>query len=237
MTVLTYLIAIATSVAALAVLSAFLSVDNPAHAGLGRSFGVLFATPLILAGSIIGWGGLLRDSFKEGGGGGSFVWMLLILTLFLLSSRSMLASSQETDPARRFRAGTWVIAASIASVGILLATLAIPLAFLADKGSLGPETNWSERRTMFRAEQHLLYSALDLLPAPKITETLALADHWPYRGWRGGVFVLLFQLWVVYVVIATVRFAIKASRTPEEERSASPSEVRGALEASAKEKQ
>jgi hypothetical protein len=219
MVVLTYLIAIATSLTAVAVLLAFFSVDNPADARLRRSFGVLVATPMIVAGSIIGWGGLLRNSFKSGGGGGSFVWMLLILTLFLLSSRSILASSHETDPARRFRAGTWVIAASIASVGILLATLAIPLAFLADKGWLGPETHWSERRTMFRAEQHLLYAALDLLPAPKITETLALADHWPYQGWRGGVFVLLFQLWVVYIAIATVRFAIKAARTPEGEHS------------------
>jgi hypothetical protein len=144
--------------------------------------------------------------------------MLLILTLFLLSSRRMLASSDERDPSRRFRAGIWVISASIASVGILLATLAIPLAYLADHGWLGPETDWSERRTMFRAEQHLLYAGLDLLPAPKITDTLALADHWPYRGWRGGVFVLVFQLWVVYVVVATVRFAIKAARTPEGER-------------------
>jgi hypothetical protein len=144
--------------------------------------------------------------------------MLLVLTLFLLSSRSMLASSDEPDPSRRFRAGTWVIAASIASVGILLTTLAIPLAYFADHGWLGPETDWSERKTMFRAEQHLLYAGLDLLPAPKITETLALADHWPYQGWRGGVLVLVFQLWVVYVVIATVRFAIKAARMPEGER-------------------
>jgi hypothetical protein len=219
MIVLTYLIAIATSVVVLAILAAFSSVDDPADARLRWSVGLLVATPVILAGSIIGWGGLLEKTFEGNeGGGGSFLWMLLVLTLFLLSSRSMLASSEESDPSRRFRAGTWVIAASIASVGILLTTLALPLAYFADQGWLGPETDWSERKTMFRAEQHLLYAGLDLLPAPKITETLALADHWPYQGWRGGVFVLVFQLWVVYVVIATVRFAIKAARMPEGER-------------------
>jgi hypothetical protein len=218
MFVLTYLILIATSVLALVVLIAFFSVDDPADARLTWSFGLLVATPLILAGSIIGWGGLLDLTVREGGGAGSFVWMFLVLTLFLLSSRRMLASSDEPDPSRRVRAGIWVIAASIASVGILLATLALPLAYFADHGWLGPETEWSERKTMFRAEQHLLYAGLDLLPAPKIRETLGLADHWPYQGWRGGVFVLAFQLWVVYVVIATVRFAIKAARMPEGEQ-------------------
>jgi hypothetical protein len=216
MIVLTYVIAIATSLAALVVLYAFFSVEHPAEAPLRWSLGLLAATPLILVGSIIGWGGLLERAFEDPQGGGlSFVWLILILSVFLLNSRSMLASVDERDPSRRFRGVTWVIAASIASVGLLLATLALPLAYFADQGWLGAATDWSGRRTMFRAEQHLLYSGLDLLPAPKVTETLALADHWPYRGWRGGLLVLLFQLWVVYVVIATVRTAIRAARMTE----------------------